>query len=281
VTCAAVSGKEPEDLRLIDALRTRGITAVHVVWDDDLIDWPSFSLGVVRSTWDYPGRCNHFLACMAQLRRVLNPLPILRWNTNKRYLDDLARRGLPVIPTRFLPPRAVFDPPTWPFVVKPAISCSAKETARYVGGDEENPRAHVRRLHSAGRTVMIQPYLSNIESEGEVALIFIGGSYSHAIRRGAVLKFPGMVHAGESGFQDIRSHAATPEERALAEQVLAAVPLDYGSLLYARVDLVRGPEGKPLILEVELTEPSLFLSFAPGAVERLADGIVRAVENDG
>jgi hypothetical protein len=125
-TCASVAGKEEDDLRLIDALGRRGVVAVHAAWDDHRVDWPTFSLVVVRSTWDYPERRQEFLAWAGQLRRVVNSLPVLRWNTDKNYLLDLARAGLPAIPTRFLGPGDVFEPPPWPYVVKPAVSCGGR-----------------------------------------------------------------------------------------------------------------------------------------------------------
>jgi glutathione synthase/RimK-type ligase-like ATP-grasp enzyme len=276
-TCAEVVGRESDDLRVIEALRRRGVAAVHAVWDDSEVDWPAFALVVIRSTWDYPERRGAFLAWAKQLRRVLNPLPILRWNTDKRYLDDLARAGLPVIPTRFLEPADAFEPPPPPFVVKPAVSCGAKDTARYEAADEASAWDHVRRLQTSGRTVMVQPYLSDIEAKGEVAVLFIGGAYSHSICRGALLIHSGSAESEAALPLNVRGHEATSEELSLAEQVMAQLPGDSSALLYGRVDLVPGPDGKPLILEVELTEPSLFLDFSKGGVERLADCIVTAL----
>jgi glutathione synthase/RimK-type ligase-like ATP-grasp enzyme len=276
-SCKAVAGTEEDDLRVIDALGRRGVDAVHAAWDDPGVDWPSFQLAVVRSTWDYPDRRDEFLAWAARLRRVLNPLSILRWNTDKRYLDDLARAGLPVIPTRFLQPGDVFEPPPWPFVVKPAVSCGAKATARYRAGDGTGAGGHVRRLQAGGRTVMIQPYQSAIEAEGETAVLFIGGAYSHSIRRGALLKEIGQTPKAEMTPLGVRAHRATAAERSLAEKALSAVPGGPSELLYARVDLAPGPAGQPLLLELELTEPSLFLGFGEGSAERLADGIAAAL----
>jgi glutathione synthase/RimK-type ligase-like ATP-grasp enzyme len=272
-----VAGREEDDLRLMAALRNHGIDAVHTVWDDPATDWPSFALVVVRSTWDYPERRDAFLDRLALAPRLLNPLSILRWNTDKRYLNDLAAAGVPVVPTRFLEPADAFERPEGPFVVKPAVSCSAKDTAHYRPGDEPAARDHVRRLQAKGRTVMVQPYLSAVEERGEVALMFIGGRYSHSIRRGAVLKHPGLVHKGETAAQNVESYEAACAERELADKVMARVPGGPSGLLYGRVDLIPGIDGKPAILEVELTEPSLFLSFSPDAAERLADAIVAAL----
>ncbi len=278
-TCSEVVGKESDDLRVIEALQRRGVAAVHAVWDDPKVNWSSFALVVIRSTWDYPDRRDEFLAWAKQLRRVLNPWPILRWNTDKRYLDDLARVGLPIIPTRFLEPDDAFEPPPHPFVVKPAVSCGAKDTARYEAGDEARACEHVHMLQVRGRTVMVQPYLTDIEAKGEVAVMFLGGTYSHSIWRGALLNHRGLREEGTALPLNIQGYEATPEERSLAERVMAHLPGDSSGLLYARVDFVPGPDGKALILEVELTEPFLFLAFSEGAVERLADCIVAALEH--
>ena len=158
-TCSAVCGMEEDDLRLIEALGRLGVRADHRSWDDDRADWQLYSLVVVRSTWDYPERREDFLTRAARLKKVLNPLPTLRWNTDKHYLEDLARAGLPVIPTQFLEPGDQFQAPPRPFVIKPAVSCGAKQTARYPGGAGGEAYEHVRSLHAGGRSVMVQPYL--------------------------------------------------------------------------------------------------------------------------
>ena len=277
VTCADVAGREPDDLRVIEALAGRGIEAAHAVWDDPAIDWRSFRLVVVRSTWDYPERRAAFLAWAEGLPRVLNPAPILRWNTDKRYLGDLAQAGLPVIPTRFLEPVDRFEAPSLPFVIKPAISCAARDTARYGLDDVAAAREHVQRLHRQGRAVMVQPYLPEIETQGEVAVVYLGGVYSHSIRRGALLKRKKPSGADRARPLDIQAHEATSDERALAERVLGQVPGGASGLLYGRVDLVPGPNGGPLILEVELTEPSLFLAYGQGSADKLADAIALAL----
>src|SRR5205814_2045769 len=124
------------------SLRRQEIEAVHAVWDDSAVDWSLFRLVVIRSTWDYPERHAAFLAWVDSLPRVLNPAEVVRWNTDKRYLADLARAGFPTVPTRFLAPADAFDPPSNPFVVKPAVSCAARDTARYEAGDEVQPREH-------------------------------------------------------------------------------------------------------------------------------------------
>jgi glutathione synthase/RimK-type ligase-like ATP-grasp enzyme len=276
-TCSQVLGKQKEDLQVIDALRRRGIEAAHVAWDDARVHWSSFALVVIRSTWDYPQRREEFLAWARQLRTVLNPFPILKWNTDKRYLHDLARAGLPVITTRYLEPGDVFESPSWSFVVKPAVSCDAKDTARYDADDGARAYDHVRRLQASGRTVMVQPYLSDIEEKGEVAVMYLGGSYSHSICRRALLKQAGLPKESAGMPLDFRAYEATLAERWLADRVMTHIPGGSCGLLYGRVDLIPGLGGETMILEVELTEPSLFLEFSTGGVERLTDCIASAL----
>lgn len=259
---------------MIDALHRRGIDAVHAAWDDPAVDWSSFSLVVIRSTWDYPRRRDAFLTWAEALPWVLNPPTVLRWNTDKRYLEYFIQAGLPVIPTRFISPGEPVELPGVSLVVKPAVSCGARDTARYAPSDVSSAREHVRRLQAEGRIAMVQPYLAEIEANGEVAVIFLGGVYSHAIRRGALLN---AGQPAECVPLDVRHHDATPEERQLAEAAITLVPGQASELLYGRVDLVPGPAGALAILEVELTEPSLFLGFSDGGVDRLADGIVAAL----
>jgi glutathione synthase/RimK-type ligase-like ATP-grasp enzyme len=271
-TCAEVAEGDEDSPALVEALAARGIDAAPAVWDDATVDWASFDLVVVRSTWDYAERHNAFLAWAASLPRVLNPYPVLRWNTDKHYLHELERAGIPVVPTRFLDPGRPFDAPPGAFVVKPAVSAGSRHSARYESG--ESAGAHVARLHAMGRTVMVQPYLHGIDSDGETALIYLGGAYSHSVRKAPLLQ-PGQP-AGEALYleEDIEPVAPTPAERVLADRALEALPSN--KLLLARVDLAPGQDG-PVVLEVELTEPSLFLGYAAGATERFADAISAAL----
>ena len=129
---------------------------------------------------------------------------------------------------------------------------------------------HVARLHGAGRSVLLQPYLDRVDAHGETALVYFDGAYSHAIRKGPLLR-PGEGST-EALFaaEDIRAREPDAAERALAREVLAAVPFD-APLAYARVDLIRDAQGAPCLLELELAEPSLFFAHAPGSARRFAD----------
>lgn len=253
---------------LIEALAARGIEAVPAVWDDGAVDWSQFELVVVRSTWDYPARLDDFLAWADSVPRVLNSPDVLRWNTDKAYLATLATE---TVPTSFLEPGAPFVTPDVPFVVKPSVGAGSIGAARYDAADERASE-HVDRLHAAGKTVMVQPYLVAVDHEEELALHYVGGEFSHAVRKAAML--PRGANPGEGLFVEERISATEPSaaELTLAEKTLAALPFDRSELLYARVDLLPGP----VVLEVELTEPSLYLGYAEGAAERFAAAIAAA-----
>ena len=271
-TCAEIAGGDEDTPALVETLAADGIEAMPAVWDDVGTDWSEFDLVVVRSTWDYAERREDFLNWAQSLPRVLNPAPVLRWNTDKHYLGKLEPAGVPVVPTRFLEPGDSFEAPEGSYVVKPAVSAGSRHSARYAPGG--NAEDHVAQLHSLGRTVMVQPYLAGIDDQGETALVYLGGSYSHALRKAALLRTgqaPGDALYLE---EDIEPAEPSAAERTVADEALEALACN--SLLQARVDLVPGDEG-PVVLEVELTEPSLWLGYAPGATDRYADAIAAAL----
>jgi glutathione synthase/RimK-type ligase-like ATP-grasp enzyme len=271
-TCAEVADGDEDSPALVAALAARGLDAIPVVWDAPGIDWAAFELVVVRSTWDYAERRDFFLAWAEGLPRVLNPLPVLRWNTDKHYLHELERKGVTVVPTRFLEPGDAFETPRGRYVVKPAVSAGSRHSATYESGEESH--SHVSGLHRMGRTVMIQPYLDGVDEHGETALIYLGGAYSHTVKKAALLR-PGTT-PGDALYlaEDMRSATPTAPEREVADRALRA--LASNKLLQARVDLLPTDEG-PVVLEVELTEPSLYLGYAAGATQRFADAIAAAL----
>src|SRR5215218_3449489 len=288
-TCSTFPDLEADDAPVVPALAARGVEAVPAVWDDPDVDWSSFQLVVIRDTWDYSPRRDRFLGWARSLPAVANPAPVLEWNTDKGYLRDLQAAGLPTVPTIWLDPARNFTsraihtrfPATGSFVIKPTVSAGAKDTGRY-NADEVNERGlailHARDLLRAGRHVMIQPYLSQVDTAGETALVYVDGEFSHTVRKGPLLEGPYKGVEGLFKQEEMTAREATAEERALGDRVVAALPdivpgAGDGPLLYTRVDLQPGPEGTPLVLEVELTEPSLFLSLADGALDRFADAI--------
>jgi hypothetical protein len=256
-----------EDDRLaLGPLADLGVDAAPVLWDGGA-DWSSYDLVVVRSTWDYTLRREQFLDWASGVPRLANPFEVLAWNTDKRYLGGLGE--VPVVPTTFVAPGEAYEVPAYEHVVKPTVSAGARDTRRFGAGEDSS--AHARALLEAGRTVMVQPYQAAVDSAGETALLFFGGAFSHAARKDPVL-VPALADPDEVA---ITPRTASEAERAVAAAALAAVPVD-APLLYARVDVVPGPDGAPVLMELEVTEPCLFMAQDPGAPGRFA-AAVRAV----
>ncbi len=275
-TCEQYPQLADDEPLLLDELRARGVDAEPAVWDEPAIDWDRYALVVVRSTWDWAWRHEQFVAWADSVPRLLNAAAVIRWNTDKRYLTQLpgAVATEYVRPGDRLRPDDRWQPPAGQYVVKPTVSSGSRDTGRYGPGDDERATEHVGQLLARGRTVMVQPYLDAVDEHGETALVFFGGEYSHAIRKGQ------MLHHGHQPSSDlfvrerITERTPTRAERALAEEVLDSLPWARRELLYARVDLIAGPDGKPQVVELELTEPSLFLSYSPGAPQRLASQLL-------
>jgi hypothetical protein len=279
-TCAAFPELPLDDPLLLEELRDRGVAAEPAVWDAPDVDWGGYDLVVIRATYDYVWDREKFLRWVDGLPRVLNPPEVVHWNTDKRYLAELPGS----VPTRFVGPGEPFEPPDGEFVVKPAVSAGAQDSARYRGlgsvpGDgaaveRQRARDHVARLGAVGKTALVQPYLASVDDHGETALLYIGGRYSHAIRKGPLLKPGDSPSRRLFALEEISPRVAQDDELRAAERALASLPFSRTDLLYARVDLIRAADGEPQLIELELTEPTLFLSFSPDAAGRLADEVV-------
>ena len=285
VTAIAATGHDEDLAPLLQACREAGLSPHVVAWDDATVSWSRFDAALLRSPWDYTERLPEFLAWCehtARATRLLNPLAVIRWNTDKHYLADLAAAGVPVVPTRFV--EADAEPlealqaflatcASTGFVVKPAISAGSRDTQRYLCEQEFAASNHIARLLEQNRSVMLQPYLHSVDSVGETALIYFHGQFSHAIRKAALLRLDEATTVTAYASGPIAACAAEPEQRELAERSLGAVErllqLDQ-PLAYARVDLIRDDEGGPCLLELELTEPSLFFGQAAGSAQRFA-----------
>ena len=272
-TCGEVPDGDEDAPAIGAALREGGVEAVSVAWDGIGVDWGAFDLVVLRSTWDYAERYEEFLAWLEAVPRLANPADVVRWSTDKRYLTELSAAGAAVVPTEFLAPGDPFDPPPGRFVVKPAISAGGRHAASYRPEAAASAVDHVHRLHAAGRTVIVQPYLDALDAQGETGLVFVAGRYSHAFRKGSLLAGEAEPATGLYLEEEIESRVPSSAEHETAEQALAALPFDAAGLLYARVDLAPGNDGRSVVLEVELAEPSLYLWCGEGAAERFAGAI--------
>ncbi|MEV0384178.1 hypothetical protein [Nonomuraea sp. NPDC050643] len=246
-------GEDDERDPVLAAWREAGIDGRAERWDDPAVDWSAYDAVVVRSVWDYVLRREEFLAWAREVEsvtRLLNPYAVLESNTDKTYLREL---GVPTVPTHW----SSEGLPDWPeYVVKPSISGGARDTTRTA--DRAEAAALAAALEAAGRTPMVQPYLDMVESEGETSLLYFNGRLSHAVRRNPML-VPGTT-LDDNARAQLRTPA--PDQVELAEKVLAAVP---HVLLYARIDLVRLSGGAPAVIELELTEPYLYLGHRPEA----------------
>jgi glutathione synthase/RimK-type ligase-like ATP-grasp enzyme len=266
-----------DDRLLVEELARRGIETDFVVWDDPSVEWSRYDVAVLRSTWNYINYRERFLATLEKIARsgcrVLNSLEAVRWNSSKEYLFDLARRGLPVVPTV----RVVGGDPSdairtaeregWSsVVVKPVVGAGAVDVALV---DIARLQQHLDGLirERGDGTLLVQPLIESVRSEGEWSYVFFDGVLSHVL-----LKKPAegdfKAHPVHGGSIEL----VTPDERdrAHVEAMMRAMPFE---TLYARIDLVR-VDGILTIMEVEQIEPMLYCAMAPGAVARFADAIV-------
>ena len=258
------------------------------MWDDGEIDWDRFDVVLIRSTWDYVERIDAFRAWIerrATRRTLRNPVPALRWSLDKRYLDDLADAGLPITPTVFVGPGETLDSALpQPFgeapalVVKPTISAGSRDTQRYAATDRTGIDDHVRRLTERGATAMVQPYLDRVDDAGETALIYLGGRFSHAIRKGPILVGPRTEVAGLYAAETIDARVPSEAEIGVADRVNRWLIERFGRLVFARIDLLPSTAG-PVVLEVELIEPSLFLDTAPASAARLVEALDEVLDD--
>jgi hypothetical protein len=258
--CPALPEGDGDDDGLVGALRQRGLHARWLSWDDpQTLD---ADLVILRATWDYIDRLDEFLAWATRVRHLLNPPPVVVWNTDKRYLADLADAGVPTVPSLFFARgESIQLPDADEFVVKPAIGMGSVGALRFF--DPDDARAHAAALHTEGRTVLVQPFNPRI-ADGETALVFLGGRQSHAFTKGPILPPPGHAPLfDESGTYAEESLAPADPDfevwdvgHAALAAAAAHLRIDVGDLLYARVDVI-GDRHDAQVLEVELVEPSL------------------------
>jgi hypothetical protein len=258
--CPALPEGDGDDAELVAALRKRGLHARWLSWDDPgTLD---ADLVILRATWDYIERLDEFQAWTARVRHLINAPGVVAWNTDKRYLADLAGSGVPTVPSRFFAPgERVRLPDSDEVVVKPAIGMGSVGALRFSNPDEA--RRHATELQDAGRTVLVQPYDERVE-DGETALVFLGGRQSHAFTKGPILPPPGsrpaFDHSGTFAEESLTPADPDFELWDIGHAALAAAAahlgIDAAELLYARVDVIGGPSD-PQLLELELVEPSL------------------------
>jgi len=291
VTARPARGLDEDEPPLHLALQKAGCNVQIAEWDDAKIDWASFDIALLRSAWDYAERVVEFLSWVEQaskLTYILNPLQVVRWNTDKHYLAELAKAGVSIVPSTFIEPGEAARQVIEKFlgasayaevVVKPAVGAGSRDAERHSRSNAAAAAAHAQRLLDANRSVLLQPYLERVERDGETALMFFEGRFSHAIRKGPLLPRGGAATAGLFAAETITPRTPGADEMRVAERAVAAIP--FGKPLYARVDLIRDDKGSPCLLELELTEPSLFFTQAADSAEKFAAAVLRWFQRRG
>lgn len=264
--------EEDVDLELLlDRFRQAGVEAVILPWHEEAL-WHAAQPTLIRSTWNYISRLTEYRAWLDRRSAqapLWNPLSVIRGNLHKRYLLELAQRGVPAVPTILqsrgsdLDLAVITERVGWQqVVIKPAIGAASFETHLVRTDDSAARQLFVDLL--AHQDMLVQPYLASVETYGERALVWIDGEFTHAVRK--TPRFSGDVE------QVSEALAITPEERAVGERALAPVAQH---ALYARVDVAPDADGNPVVMEMELVEPSLFLRQSPVALQRLVEGVLR------
>jgi len=259
--CPQLPSGDGDDAGLVQALRRRGLHAKWLSWDDP--DTLRADAVILRATSDYAARLEEFLAWTTAVAHLLNAPAVVEWNADKRYLVDLARAGVPTVPSAvFGPGERVRLPSAEQFVVKPSTGAGAVGAQRFTNSDAA--LEHAAAIQGQGRSVLVQPYDERVERAGETALVFLGGKPSHAFTKAPMLPAEGnRVELDPTGTYAVESLApAEPDfevwDVGFAALDAAATQLNMAArdFLYARVDVI-GDIDDPRLLELELIEPSL------------------------
>jgi hypothetical protein len=253
------------------------------LWDDPGVDWEAYDRVVLRSVWNYTQRIDDFLAWCERVgpERLRNTPELVAFNADKRYLGEL---GVPIVPTAFVGPDG--PPPAFEgeVVVKPNVSAGARDTGRFPPEHHDEAMTLIESIRASGRVALVQPYLPGVDEQGETAIVYLGGEVSHVLRKRPVLRTAGIAPLGDDPdgpaaiMRDddlVVPGKASDAELSLAAEIHERIADRFGIPLYARVDLVPGPGGHPVLIELEALDPCLYLDQAPGAAARLAAAIER------
>jgi hypothetical protein len=261
------------------------VGAEFLVWEDESVDWQAYDRVVVRSVWDYTARVEAFLAWADAVgaERLRNTPELIRFNTDKRYLTSL---NAPTVPTTLLEPGEAIPAYSTEIVIKPNVSAGARDTGRFMPDAAGQAAALLERIHASGRAALMQPYLPGVDVDGERAVVFFGGEISHVLHKRPVLPDAGIApvaaaaHAPAAIMLEpdlVVPGTAGPEQLELAQRVHAEIAGRFGQPLFIRVDMVPGPDGSPVLIELEAIEPMLYLDLIPGAAERFAAAVKAGV----
>jgi glutathione synthase/RimK-type ligase-like ATP-grasp enzyme len=274
-TSAEHAELHPNDLPLVEALRTAGLDPVAEVWTDPSVDWSAYDAVLLRSVWDYHLRYDEFTEWLAQLDKagvpLLNDSGLVRWNGDKRYLLELRERGVAIVPSQIAAGACLREVVSGlagqEIVVKPTVGATAVHTVRGLAGSAEFDQV----LAGLPELVyLVQPFQPAIVDDGEWSLIFVDGEFTHAVIKRAA--------AGDYRVQDDFGGTATPAEPtpAVLDGALTALQAAGRTPAYARVDGVI-VNGRFLLMELELIEPELFFPQHPETAEKLATAVAARI----
>ena len=274
----------------IVAFANAGIDLVQAAWEDESVAWDSFDLVVVRSPWNYVKRLNAFRKWLGDRRGLTtfhNPVELIEWNIDKRYLADLAHQGVPIVPTAFVDSIEEFHSAAQSFgsaeiVVKPSVSAGSRLTGRYLKTDRAAEEL-ASEILAKGLTTMVQPFAARIDAEGEIGTVLFDGMISHSFNKAALLAEGGQLVGGE--YQEQITSVQTPDDVLVVVDAAASAATEVArgagwiskdqQLLYGRYDVVRLDDGSPALLEAELFEPCFFLPIDVDAADRFVGAVLR------
>ena len=267
------------DSLVADCLEARGVEVANVSWRSRTVKWDDYEMVIIRSPWDYQLATDEFMAVLeaidASTAVLWNPIEVVRWNVRKTYLTELHDRGITIVPTQFVQSptdsqiRSMFEAfESDQVVIKPVVGANANDTF-WLGPDSSATELQQIELLFSGRLALLQPFIPSVIEYGETSLVFFDGQYSHC-----VLKTPkaGDFRVQEEHGSRIQSIAPDPALIEFSRRALVPIPQ---RILYGRVDLVTLPNGQPAVMELELIEPSLYLSYDADSAARFADAIQR------
>ncbi|MEZ8853831.1 RimK family alpha-L-glutamate ligase [Vibrio cyclitrophicus] len=277
------------DMPLItDAFKNTDVQADVVFWDESNPDWSMYDAVVLRSPWTYMEKIQPFIEFCQNIEKnsvLLNPVSVIEWNSNKNYLKQLEAQGIPIVPTEIIYSVTEIhhaldriqkcDWDVKEVVIKPTIGAYSFGVVRLSVKDIDKIRKHVTYLLELDKGVIVQPYLHTIEEHGETNMIYFNNTYSHAIKKEALLSQHGETKTPDMEYRKIKE--ASDEEKALAIRILNLVQSSLGlnePLLYARLDFIEDKNGQPLLLELEITEPSLSLPLTPKCTHMFVQSII-------
>lgn len=266
LTCERLPSLYGDEQALPAAFAAAGVEAVPAVWSDATVNWRRFDRIVVRNPWDYFERVGEFRAWLDAVEAagvpLSNPLPLVRWNLDKRYLLALEAAGVGIVPTTLVEPGAAADLAALvarvgaaEVILKPAVSGGSYRTHRFAAADAVRHQAALDEIVAAS-AALLQPFVPEIAAEGEWSLVFFDGAFSHAaLKKPAAGDFRVQVQFGGQYV------AATPPPSLVADASAIVATLPHAPD-YVRIDGVRRGD-RLLLMEVEAIEPYLFLPFAP------------------